>query len=143
MSRPNRRRHWPFVISRRFRLLQPFPRQALRTKTALYFPVGMRLALVRSQLRGVPGVLKITRRPRRGRIVSIKLEGELLQSWVDSVRDACRIGGRRPRILRLDLAAVRYADAAGTQLLHDLIRAGAEITECSGFIRELLQAERA
>ena len=88
-------------------------------------------------------MLRITRRPRRGRVLTIKLEGEILEPWVDAVREACTTGGRQPRILRLDLAAVRYADAAGTQMLRDLIRAGAEITECSGFIRELLQAEGA
>lgn len=88
-------------------------------------------------------MLKITRRPRRGRILTIKLEGEILEPWVDAVREACTTGGRRPRILRLNLAAVRYADAAGTQVLRELIRAGAEISECSGYIRELLQAEGA
>jgi hypothetical protein len=58
-------------------------------------------------------VLKITRLVPRGRGPTLKLEGELLEPWVGSVRDACAARGRRPRALRLDLAAVTYVDAAG------------------------------
>jgi hypothetical protein len=55
---------------------------------------------------------------------------------VDSVRTACAIRRRRPR--RLDQAAVTYVDAAGGELLRDLIAEGVEIAVCSNFVRELL-----
>jgi anti-anti-sigma regulatory factor len=86
-------------------------------------------------------VLKITRLFPRGPGLTIKLEGELLGSWVGSVRDACAVRGRRPRHLRLDLAAVTYVDAAGVQLLRDLVAEGAEIAACSSFVGELLHRE--
>ena len=59
-------------------------------------------------------------RPGRARI--LQLEGELLEPWVETVRDACTQRGRRSKGLRLDLAAVTYVDAAGAQLLRELMR---------------------
>jgi hypothetical protein len=86
-------------------------------------------------------VLKITRLIRRGRVQTIKLEGEILEPWVGTVFDACTTPDRRSRHLRLDLAAVNYADAAGVHLLRELMREGIEIAVCSGFIAELLRLE--
>jgi ABC-type transporter Mla MlaB component len=87
------------------------------------------------------GVLKITRLARRGRVQTIKLEGEILAPWVAAVREACTTPGRRSRHLRLDLAAVSYVDAAGVHLLRDLLRAGIASAACSGFVGELLHLE--
>jgi hypothetical protein len=89
----------------------------------------------------VAGVLKITRLSHKGRPRTLKLEGEIVGPWVDAVRDTCTKRGRRPGRLRLDLAAVTYADAAGVQLLRDLMHAGIEIAGCSSFISELLHLE--
>jgi anti-anti-sigma regulatory factor len=83
-------------------------------------------------------VLKITRLPQKGRVLTIKLEGEILAPWVGTVRDACTQRGRRCMRLCLDLAAVTYADAAGVQLLRELMREGIEVTACSDFLAELL-----
>ena len=82
-------------------------------------------------------MLKIT----RGLGLTIKLEGEFLRPWLGSVRDAYVVRGCRPWHLRLDLAAVTYADAAGVQLLRDLVAEGAEIAACSSFVGELLHRE--
>jgi anti-anti-sigma regulatory factor len=84
-------------------------------------------------------VLKVTRLSRGVPALTIKLEGRLLGPWVPAVRDACRARGRRSGRLRLDLAAVTYADAAGARLLRDLMGAGVEIAACSGFVGELLR----
>ena len=86
-------------------------------------------------------MLRITRLSQKGRGLTIKLEGELLGPWVGSVRDACAARGRRPRRLRLDLAAVTYVDAAGIQLVRDLIAEGVEIAACSSFVGALLHPE--
>jgi ABC-type transporter Mla MlaB component len=83
-------------------------------------------------------VLKITRLARHGRVQTIKLEGAILSPWVGAVRDACTTPDRQSAELRLDLAAVHYADAAGVRLLGELMREGVEIATCSGFIGELL-----
>jgi anti-anti-sigma regulatory factor len=84
-------------------------------------------------------VLRITQLSQKGRGLTIKLEGEIVGAWVGAARDACAIRGRRP--LRLDLAAVTYVDAAGVQLLRDLVAEGAEIAACSSFIGALLRRE--
>jgi anti-anti-sigma regulatory factor len=83
-------------------------------------------------------VLKITRHSRKGRELTIKLEGEVLAPWVGTVRDACTQPGRRSRRMCLDLSAVTYADAAGVQLLRDLLREGIDLAACSSFLAELL-----
>jgi len=84
-------------------------------------------------------VLKITLLSQKGHGLTIKLEGQILEPWVSAARDACAIRGRRR--LRLDLAAVTYADAAGLQLLRDLMAEGVEIAACSSFVGELLHLE--
>ena len=84
-------------------------------------------------------MLKITRVSHKGCDLTIRLEGELLGPWVGSVRDACATRGRRPR--RPDLAAVTYVDAAGVQLLRDLMAEGVEIAACSSFVGALLHLE--
>src|SRR5262249_28322377 len=88
---------------------------------------------------GVAGVLRLTRLSRGVPVLTIKLEGQLLGPWVPAVRDACQVRGRRSGRLLLDLADVTYADAAGTQLLRDLLDEGVEIAACSGFVGELLR----
>jgi anti-anti-sigma regulatory factor len=87
-------------------------------------------------------VLKITRLSRTVRVLTIKLEGELLEPWVPTVRDACQRRGRRPGRLCLDLAALTYADAAGVQLLRELVGEGVEIAACSSFVGALLRPGR-
>jgi hypothetical protein len=86
-------------------------------------------------------MLKITRLARKGQIPTIKLEGEILEPWVDTLRDACQPSGRRSQRPLLDLAAVTYVDAAGTQLLRALLREGIEITSCSSFVSTLLDLQ--
>ena len=86
-------------------------------------------------------MLRITQLSRKGRGLTIKLEGEIVGAWVGAARDACAVRGRRPRPLRLDLAAVTYVDAAGVQLLRDLVAQGAAIAACSSFVGELLHRE--
>jgi hypothetical protein len=84
-------------------------------------------------------VLKITQFSHHGPDVTIKLEGELVGAWVDAVRDAWATRGPRPR--RLDLANVTYVDAAGVQLLRELMAGSIEIAACSSFVRELLHRQ--
>jgi anti-anti-sigma regulatory factor len=86
-------------------------------------------------------VLKITRLPRKGRMLTIKLEGAILGPWVGTVREACTQQGRVSERLCLDLAAVSYVDATATRLLRELVGEGIEIAACSSFIAELLRPE--
>ena len=86
-------------------------------------------------------MLRLTRLSRGVPVLTIKLEGQLLEPWVPAVRDACQGRGRRSGRLLLDLAAVSYADVAGAQLLRELVSEGVEIAACSGFVGELLRPE--
>jgi ABC-type transporter Mla MlaB component len=84
-------------------------------------------------------VLKITWIRRRRRAPILKLEGELLEPWVEVVRDVCARQDLRSQRARLDLSAVTFVDAAGAALLRDLIRQGMAVTACSRFVAELLR----
>src|SRR5262249_21143164 len=101
---------------------------------------GANRHMVRSPLTRVyeeaAGVLKITRLSPKGRGLTIKLACEILSPWGGSGRAATATRGRRRR--RLARAAVTYVDAAGIQLLRDLMAEGVEIAACSSFVGELL-----
>jgi ABC-type transporter Mla MlaB component len=71
-------------------------------------------------------------------IRTLKLDGKLLGPWVDELRRACQELQTPPSGLRLNLAGVTFIDPAGIALLGDLIRRGATLDACSGFIEDLL-----
>jgi hypothetical protein len=62
----------------------------------------------------------------------------LLGPWVDELRRTCEQLQTPPGGLRLNLAGVTFSDPAGVELLDELIRRGATLDACSGFIEELL-----
>ena len=67
-------------------------------------------------------MLKITEIARNDSGRTFKLEGKLLGPWVDELRNVCMqpLDGLEP--VGLDLAAVTFVNAAGVELLRDLIR---------------------
>jgi hypothetical protein len=83
-------------------------------------------------------VLRMTWLTRADGARSLKFEGELVGPWVEEAAKACAQSAVLPGPLHLDLSAVGFVDAAGEQLLHELIRQGAAIAACSSFIAELL-----
>jgi ABC-type transporter Mla MlaB component len=83
-------------------------------------------------------VLKITEVSRNDSAVTFKLEGKLLAPWLDELRNVCMKPAQRSEQVCLDLAAVTFVDAAGAELLGELIRQGITITRCSAFVAELL-----
>jgi hypothetical protein len=86
-------------------------------------------------------VLKITEIARNDSDRTFKLEGKLLGPWVDELRNVCMQPLDRLAQVGLDLAAVTFVNAAGAELLRDLIRQGIIITRCSAFVAELLHVE--
>jgi anti-anti-sigma regulatory factor len=86
-------------------------------------------------------MLKITRIDGAGPGVLVKVEGKLLQPWVEELTRACTQWATSANPLRLDLSAVTFVDAAGTQLLRELMRQGIAIAACSPFVAELLGRE--
>ena len=85
-------------------------------------------------------MLKITETARNDSSRTFKLEGKLLGPWVDELRNVCTQPLDRAEQVGLDLAAVTFVNAAGAELLRELIRKGIIITQCSAFVAELLHA---
>jgi hypothetical protein len=73
---------------------------------------------------------------------TLKLEGKFVGPWVDELGHACEVSGLPQHCLRLDLAAVTFVDSIGLKLLDDLVRQGATIVGCSGFVAGLLNGAR-
>jgi ABC-type transporter Mla MlaB component len=71
---------------------------------------------------------------------TIKLEGKLLGPWVDEVRQACAACTGPSSRIRLDLSGLTFVDAAGVELLLDLIDRGIEIAACTRYVAELLRS---
>ena len=71
-------------------------------------------------------------------IPTLKLDGKLLGPWVEELSRACAAMEVPPNHLCLNLSAVTFIDSAGLAFLSDLIRRGTTISECSGFVQELL-----
>lgn len=71
----------------------------------------------------------------------IKLEGKLLQAWLDEVRAFFAEAEEGP-FPSLDLSGLSYVDRPGIELLHQLLRQGVRIRACSPFVAELLRWDR-
>ena len=84
-------------------------------------------------------MLRITRVVHNG-TPAVRLEGKLLEPWVEPLRAECAAvveAGSRPVI---DLSDVTFVDAAGAAAVRELMSAGCDIVGCRGFVRELLGA---
>ena len=73
----------------------------------------------------------------------LKLEGKLLEPWLDELRTACGAAEIPPSGLHLDLAALSFIDSAG---IHGgssgLIRQGARVYRLAhGFVAEVLNLQ--
>ncbi len=69
----------------------------------------------------------------------LKLEGKLLEPWIEELRCAYTLANSRSEQVVLNLADLTYADDAGTRLLCNFVQLGVPIRECSPFVTELLQ----
>jgi hypothetical protein len=67
-----------------------------------------------------------------------KLEGKLLGPWISELESACRTSQVLPGCLYLDLNGLTFVDADGARFLSRLIRDGARVIACSGFVAETL-----
>lgn len=84
-------------------------------------------------------MLRITQTESPGTTQTLKLEGKLLEPWVEEVRWACAAADGR---LNLDLSGLTFVDQAGARLLRDLLDQGLTVCGCSGFVSELLHLEK-
>ena len=71
----------------------------------------------------------------------LKLEGKLIQPWVDEVSSLLN-EGKLSDGSRLDLSSLTFIDEAGANLLLRLLGQGFQIESCSPYVAELLQLRR-
>jgi hypothetical protein len=86
-------------------------------------------------------MLMITRSEGGDLTRTLKLEGKLLGPWVGELESACRKPQVSPDRVRLDLFGLTFVDEEGARFLLGLIRDGARVVACSGFVAELLLLE--
>ncbi len=86
-------------------------------------------------------MLKITPITGHDGIPTFKLEGKLLEPWVEELARICGSSASGSGTPHLDLTAVTFVDAAGIQLLYDLRARGVIFDACSGFITALFQGD--
>ena len=87
-------------------------------------------------------MLKITRSTDNGSALLVKLEGKLLQPWVEELARVCTPPAGTVVGIRLDLSAVTFVDEAGVRLLRELLDRGVGVAAASGFVTELLRLEK-
>ena len=71
----------------------------------------------------------------------LRLEGKLLQAWVDEVHRLV-VAADDGSLPALDLSRLSFVDRTGAQLLQQLLRQGVPIHSCSSFVAELLRGNR-
>ena len=74
---------------------------------------------------------------RNGEITTIRVEGRLGALEADELLEECRTANHP---LRLVLAGVMSADESGLRALRSLRAEGAELTEASPYVQELLNS---
>ena len=72
----------------------------------------------------------------------LKLEGKLLEPWIEELYGAWALAEARGGHVGVDLSDVSYVDAAGTKSLHGLVQRGASLSGCSAFVGELLRVSQ-
>jgi hypothetical protein len=84
-------------------------------------------------------MLKLTPSPNPSGTVVLKVEGKLFAPWIDELHRAITDLKVADAAIHLDLSALSYVDAPGSQVLSELIERGVVVTAASGFITALLR----
>jgi hypothetical protein len=83
-------------------------------------------------------MFRITTTQRGPATRTFRLEGKLLGPWIGELESACGASQVAPDCVRLDLHGLTFVDAEGARSLARLIRGGARVIACSGFVAEIL-----
>jgi hypothetical protein len=84
-------------------------------------------------------MLRITTKSCGQAARTFKLEGQLLGPWIGELESAFATSQVSPEGVCLDLHAVTFVDAPGARYLARLLRDGARVVACSGFVAEVLE----
>ena len=84
-------------------------------------------------------MLKIVHVNGMAKATTLQLAGRLIGPWVEELRRTCEPILARGDSLAIDLSEVSFVDQAGVELLGWLRSREAVLSNCSGFIAELLK----
>lgn len=84
-------------------------------------------------------MLKIIVANGTNRATTVRLAGRLIGPWVEELRRACEPVLAKGDVLALDMSEVSFVDQAGVELLWRLRSRNAVLSNCSGFVAELLK----
>ena len=84
-------------------------------------------------------MLRITTFHEPGSATVFKLEGKLLEPWVEELHEACRKMPENSHRAILDLSGISYVDLAGSIALRNLNRGGMILRGCSPLVTALLR----
>lgn len=87
-------------------------------------------------------MLRITRLPSDDATTLLKLEGKLLEPWIEELLASVHHAKSHSTSLKLDLSSLNFVDSAGARTLTKLLRQGAGLTACSGYLAALLHVEK-
>lgn len=73
----------------------------------------------------------------------LKIDGNLVDPFVEELRAACTPHLEAGRAVQLELSGIGYAEASGVALLRELAEQGVELIGGTPFLRELLRGSRA
>jgi len=86
-------------------------------------------------------MVKISTVNPTGKVVTLQLEGRVVDLWVTEVRKCCEKFLSESRELILDLASVSFADRRGMALLRELQDRGVRLVNCSPFLAGQIDGE--
>lgn len=71
--------------------------------------------------------------------MTLRLDGRLVNQWIDVLRSSCEQAFQNESRLILDLAGVSFADFEGVKLLRQLEQQQVTFVNCSPFLREQMK----
>jgi ABC-type transporter Mla MlaB component len=85
-------------------------------------------------------MLKISQAGIANHSVTLKLEGRVVGPWVEELCRICEPLLAEDRALKLDLAGVSYADAAGVAALNNFKSRGVSLKNSSPFVEQQIKS---
>src|SRR5262245_21125041 len=83
-------------------------------------------------------MLRVTPIQKDTVVAQLRVEGRVTQQSVEELSGECEALLAGHRTLLLDLSGVQFIDPTGIEVFHHLVKRGAVLTGCSGFLTELL-----
>jgi anti-anti-sigma regulatory factor len=107
-----------------------------------FFQPGTRIATEFLQNCEETAVLRINRQLNHDSTILFRLEGKLLEPWVDELKKTISVSQADPGVIQFDLSALTFADSLGVLVLAELLGQGATLVACSPYVAALLNSHK-